>query len=102
GKTRRGTHPPSARPHGTPPGEFCAKIRSDSPRGKMWFTEGIRLKEQIVAEKKFPVYFITKHPGLGIPPALQTGGSMPPTFSKRSNPKAKTRKDAKPQGLHKK
>ncbi|MDZ7268199.1 MAG: SAM-dependent methyltransferase [candidate division KSB1 bacterium] len=45
GKTRRGTHPPSARPHGTPPGEFCAKIRSDSPRGKMWFTEGIRLQE---------------------------------------------------------
>ncbi|MDZ7298042.1 MAG: hypothetical protein ONB57_10840, partial [candidate division KSB1 bacterium] len=42
GKTRRGTHPPSARPHGTPPGEFCAKIRSDSPRGKMRFTEGIR------------------------------------------------------------
>lgn len=37
----RGAHPLSARQQRTIPGEFCAKVRNDSPRGKTWFIEWI-------------------------------------------------------------
>lgn len=49
GNASRGVHPPFARQHGTPPGEFCAKIRSDSPRTKTWFTGWVHTMHKLAS-----------------------------------------------------